>query len=50
MALKVKLFTIDNELNTPEYQSPLSATWDDTFATFRISLKNEGLVNFAFDF
>jgi hypothetical protein len=34
----------------PEYQSPLSATKDDTFATFINFLENEGLIDFAFDF
>jgi NADPH-dependent glutamate synthase beta subunit-like oxidoreductase len=50
MAFKVRLYTIQNEVSALEYQSPLSATKDDTFATFRVFLENEGLVDFAFNF
>jgi hypothetical protein len=34
MAFKVKLYSIADDLSEPEYQSPLSAMKDDTFATF----------------
>ena len=50
MAFKVKLYTIKNKLGAPEYQSPLFATKNDTFATFRVFFEDEGLVDFAFDF
>ena len=49
MAFKLKLYTIDNDLSAPKYQDPLSATKDDIFATFRIFLENEGLIDFVFD-
>lgn len=50
MALKVKLYTIDDEESAPEFQSPLPATKEDTYATFRLFLESEGLVDFPFDF
>jgi hypothetical protein len=50
MAFKVMLYSIADEFSHPEYQSPLSATKDDTYATFRGFLEGEGLVDFAFDF
>jgi hypothetical protein len=50
MAFKVKLYSIADDLSEPEYQSPLSATKDDTFATFRAFLEDEGLLDFPFDF
>jgi hypothetical protein len=50
ITFKVKFYTIDNELSAPKYQRPLPTMKDDTFATFRTFLENEGLVDFAFDF
>jgi hypothetical protein len=50
MAFKVTLFSIADEFSKPEYQSPLSATKDDTYATFRGFLEGEGLVDFPLDF
>jgi hypothetical protein len=50
MAFKVKFYTIKNKLSTPEYQSLLFTTKNDTFVTFRVFFEDEGLVNFAFDF
>jgi hypothetical protein len=50
MALRVKLYTIENKATTLEYQSPLPARTDDTLATFRTFLEGEGLVDFPFDF
>ena len=50
MAFKVKLYTIDNDENVHEYQSPLSTTKDNTYATFWLFLEGEGLVDFPLDF
>ena len=39
-----------DEYLTPEYVSPLIAAKEDTYATFRVFLENEELLDFAFDF
>jgi hypothetical protein len=43
------LYSIADKRSDLEYQSPLSATKDDTFANFRAFLEGEGLVEFPFD-
>jgi hypothetical protein len=50
MALKVRLYSLADEFSAPEYVSPLSTAPDDTYATFRVFLENEGLIDFGFDF
>jgi hypothetical protein len=50
MALKITLFSLADEFNELEYQSPLLATQGDTYATFRAFLEDESLVDFAFEF
>jgi hypothetical protein len=50
MALKVRLYSLADKFSAPEYVSPLSAALDDTYATFRIFMENEGLIDFGFDF
>lgn len=50
MAVTVVLYSIADEFSEPEYQSPLKEKSDDTFATFRVLLEGEGLVDYPFDF
>jgi hypothetical protein len=47
MVFKVTLYLNADEFSHPEYQSQLSATKDDTYATFRGFLEGEGLVDFG---
>jgi hypothetical protein len=50
MALQVKLYSVPQEDGEPEYISPLPAKIDDTYASFRVFLEEEGLIEFSFDF
>jgi hypothetical protein len=50
MAFKVILYSIADKRSDLEYQSPLSAMKDDTFANFRAFMEGEGLIDFPFDF
>jgi hypothetical protein len=50
MALQVKLYSIPQEDGEPEYISPLPAKIDDTYASFRVFLEEEGLIEFSFNF
>jgi hypothetical protein len=51
MALQVKLYYVLQEDSKPEYISPLPAKIDDTYASFRVFLEEEGLIlEFSFDF
>jgi hypothetical protein len=50
MALQVKLYSVPQEDGEPEYISPIPAKIDDTYASFRVFLEEEGLIEFSFDF
>jgi hypothetical protein len=50
MALKVRLHSFVEEYSQPEYVSPLFAVKNDTYATLRVFLVNEGFMDFAFGF
>jgi hypothetical protein len=50
MALQVKLYSIPQEDGEMEYISLLPAKIDDTYASFRVFLEEEGLTEFSFDF
>jgi hypothetical protein len=48
MAFIVKLYSLADESALPEYVSPLTATVNDTLASFRLFLEGEGLINYPF--
>ena len=50
MALQVKLYSVSQEDGKPEYINPLPAKIDNTYASFRVFLEEEGLIEFSFDF
>jgi hypothetical protein len=49
-ALTVTLFSVAEEFTDAEYLSLLLTTTEDTYATFRVLLEREGLVDYLFDF
>jgi hypothetical protein len=49
MAFTVKLYSLADESALPEYVSLLTATVNDTLASFRLFLEAEGLIDYPFD-
>jgi hypothetical protein len=50
MALRVKLYSISNDLSDLEYVSPLSTNDNNIYAQFRKFLEKEGLLDWPFNF
>jgi hypothetical protein len=50
MALTVTLFFVADEFTNTEYLSLLLATIEITYATFRVLLEGEGLMDYPFEF
>jgi hypothetical protein len=50
MALRVKLYSLPDDLSDPKYVGPLPANNNDTYAQFREFLEKEGLLDWPFDF
>jgi hypothetical protein len=50
MEFTVKLYSLADESALLEYVSPLTATVNDTLASFRLFLEGEGLIDYPFDF
>ena len=50
MAFRIILYSIANESNDLEYQSPMIAIKDDTYAMYQRFLEAKGHVDFPFDF
>jgi hypothetical protein len=50
MALRVKLYSLPDDLSDPKYVGPLPANDNDTYAQFREFLEKEGLLDRPFNF